>query len=565
MSQIDDLVNDAEEAYNLGDKGLSLKIYEKVDKLKGEMEKDQNRKWSDVPREFLGNFPMNALNVAKESIEPLFHPIESAQSMLDLGNAAFQKSMPQPVVDVLHKLVPSTKDNPEKLDAAWQSIKDNYGSEQAWKKSLAENPAGVVANLFSIVQPARLAAAKYAPNSRLLNRALDVASENDPTVAPYAFVRNLKDPLGNLTASTLGTHTGVGDVPIREAYQAGYSGGEPLDALTRHMRQSEGTSLTEPVDVLTQSLKNMRSKTSDDYMAGMNQIRGNESFQQLFDRYHPLDFVPVEQAARGALNIKKYNGFDKNPNLQTQRNAIMDAMQRWKDEQQPTSMQRLQGVPRGKDFRNVTGFDALKQGIYELGDWNNPRDPSTMMASNVSNAIKDEIAKQSHDYGWLMRDQARRINEANDIEKTFNLKPNTKDETQLTKAQGLTRNNVNTAYGLRMDKLKELEPYGAENVLPMLSGQALSQYAPRGLARVGATSVGSYMAGGIPATMAELLLSSPRIIGESAVKAGQAARYGEKGLNAYKNALSSAGIDQRLLNNYMYQVQNAQDASEEDQ
>ena len=299
-----------------------------------------------------------------------------------------------------------------------------------FKKTLATHPARVAADLATFIQPARLLTK---------NKALSALSNLDPSVAPFAAVGKLKEPISNLTASALGTHTGVGDVPIREAYQAGYGGGDPLNALTRHMRKEEGTSLTEPVDVLTQSLKNMRGKTSEDYLAGMNQIRGNESFQQLFDRYQPLDFVPVEQAARGALNIKKYNGFDKNPNLQTQRNAIMDAMQRWKDEQQPTSMQRLQGVPRGKDFRNVSGFDALKQGIYELGDWNNPRDPSTMMASNVSNAIKDEIAKQSHDYGWLMRDQARRIREADDIEKTFNLKPNTK--LWLKKGIALSKNS----------------------------------------------------------------------------------------------------------------------------
>jgi hypothetical protein len=249
--------------------------------------------------------------------------------------------------------------------------------------------------------------------------------------------------------------------------------------------------------------------------------------------------------------------------LQTQRDAISDAIQRWKDEQQPTPMQSLQGLP-GKDFRNVTGFDALKQGIYELGDWNNPRDPSTMMASNVSNAIKDEIAKQSHDYGWLMRDQAQRIRDANDIERTFNLSPAAREETKANKAQGLTRNNVNTSYGLRMDKLRELEPYGAENVLPMLSGQALSPNAPRGIARAGAgmSSIGAYLAGGVPLTMLDLALSSPRIVGEGAIKAGQAARYGKKGLNAIKAGLDSGGIDPKFLMNEMYQIEKAKEAED---
>jgi len=519
----------------------------------------KKREWSDVPSEAVGNIVPSSIGVVEDTVQPFFHPIDTAQAALDLGNAAIQKVLPKSAIDLMYKINPETTKNPEKLLAVGRYFQDRFGSEDAWKESLAKDPVGVAADLMSVLQPTRLIAKGSVPNR--VQRVLDVASEFDPTSAPITLLERAAKPVGNFAAATLGKTTGVGDVPIKEAFQAGYEGGEPLEALTRHMR--DNADIMEPVDVLTQSLKNMRNKTSQDYQAGMNQIRGNESFQKLFDRYHPLDFIPVEQAARGALNIKKYEGFDKNPNLQSQRDAISDAIQRWKDEQLPTPMQSLRGLP-GKDFKNVTGFDALKQGIYELGDWNNPRDPSTMMASNVSNAIKDEIAKQSHDYGWLMRDQAQRIREANDIERTFNLSPAAREETKANKAQGLTRNNVNTSYGLRMDKLRELEPYGAENVLPMLSGQALSPNAPRGIARAGAgmSSIGAYLAGGVPLTMLDLALSSPRIVGEGAIKAGQATRYGKKGLNAIKAGLDAGGIDSKFLMNEMYQLQKAQEAEE---
>jgi hypothetical protein len=51
-------------------------------------------------------------------------------------------------------------------------------------------------------------------------------------------------------------------------------------------------------------------------------------------------------------------------------------------------------------------------------------------------------------------------------------------------------------------------------------------------------------------------------MGEAAIKAGQASNYVKGGLDAYKAALDKAGIDQLYANNYMYQLQKAQDATE---
>jgi hypothetical protein len=51
-------------------------------------------------------------------------------------------------------------------------------------------------------------------------------------------------------------------------------------------------------------------------------------------------------------------------------------------------------------------------------------------------------------------------------------------------------------------------------------------------------------------------------MGEAAIKAGQASNYVKGGLDAYKAALDRAGIDQLFANNYMYQLQKAQDATE---
>ena len=82
------------------------------------------------------------------------------------------------------------------------------------------------------------------------------------------------------------------------------------------------------------------------------------------------------------------------------------------------------------------------------------------------------------------------------------------------------RNNVNTNYGNRLEMLKNLDP----DLLPAIAGQALSSPTPRGLQGVGAGSVAAYGSLVDPTLLAGLPLQSPRLVGETALKAGQLSR-----------------------------------------
>ena len=84
------------------------------------------------------------------------------------------------------------------------------------------------------------------------------------------------------------------------------------------------------------------------------------------------------------------------------------------------------------------------------------------------------------------------------------------------------RNNVNTAYGNRLELLNKLDP----ELLPDLSGQALSEIAPRGLQRAvgGSTAALAFVE---PTFLLGLPFQSPRLVGETALKIGQAQRLGQ--------------------------------------
>lgn len=552
MSELDDLKRDAERAIELGDKDLALRLYRKIDQSSGSTDKlsssdlDKTTEWSSVPSEAVRNIVPSGINVAKETLESIIHPIDTAQSVLDLGNAALQKILPDSVREIMYKINPDTAKNPDKLLAAASYFKNRYGTEEGWKDAISKDPSGVVADMFSVLQPARALAKGRVPIG--VEKALEVAGNLDPTVLTTKALEKVPVITGKSASTVLGKTTGAGSIPVEEAFKAGQEGGDKLAVLTEQMR-GKGD-ISEPIDVLKSSLKNMRNANTADYTREMDILRQDKT---------PLNLAPIEDSIKNALSIKKYEGFDKDPALQSTRNDILNAIKEFKEAQRPNALQRMQGNVRPNDLNTVAGFDALKQRISSIADWNEPRSPATIMASNVTNAIKDEIAKQSDDYARIMADYAKRETEAKDIEKTFSLSKKAREETQANKAQGLTRDNVNTSYGLRLQKAKALEPYGAENLLPMLSGQSLSSWSPRGLAGgVMAATAGAGLSTLNPWIVPALAIESPRLIGETAVKAGQASRLGKAGLGALKKALEAGDIDKRMLTNLMYQTQNLQ-------
>ena len=95
------------------------------------------------------------------------------------------------------------------------------------------------------------------------------------------------------------------------------------------------------------------------------------------------------------------------------------------------------------------------------------------------------------------------------------------------------------------------------------SGQAASAWLPRGLQGLAsATDLGAAITFKNPYLAFAVPFQSPRLMGEAAIKAGQASNYTRGALKAYQDALDSAGIDQRFANNLMYHLQKNREESE---
>lgn len=94
-----------------------------------------SRNWASVPGEAVSNIPPSAGRLAKGIVAPIIHPVETIEGLSRMMRGGFGIS-------------------PEEKPA-WEATKqffvDRYGSEEALKKTIAEDPVGFVTDVSTIL------------------------------------------------------------------------------------------------------------------------------------------------------------------------------------------------------------------------------------------------------------------------------------------------------------------------------------------------------------------------------------------------------------------------------
>jgi hypothetical protein len=305
-----------------------------------------------------------------------------------------------------------------------------------------------------------------------------------------------------VTSNVLGFTTGTGAESISQAYKSGKTGGEKGRVFIENFRQEV------PVDLVLQDAKaalaEMKANKAADYVSSKQGWAADTT---------RLDFAPIEQAFQSLeSSLKEGKKWKIGTAEQTKVNEVKQAINDWK---------------RTPSLHTTVGLDALKQRIDAIY----PESPKQSQAQRVitgsSKAVKDTIIKQAPDYANAMKDYETMSSTIRDIESALSLGNKASKDTALRKLQSLTRNNVQTNYGGRLDMARQLEKVGGENIMPAVSGQALSSLLPRGLVGqgVGASGVIGAIGGALsPKVLLGLPISSPRIVGEAAYATGKALR-----------------------------------------
>lgn len=304
------------------------------------------------------------------------------------------------------------------------------------------------------------------------------------------------------TKNALGLSTGVGTRPLEEAYKAGKAGGKTAETFLKNMRPNGNTQIDDVLAAAKDNLAVMNAAKQAEYRSGMVDIKNDKTI---------LDLAGVDGAIKKSMDMVSFKGQVKNAKAADVVQKISDEVQAWKN---------LDPV----EYHTPEGLDALKQKVAGIVE-EIPLEQKTSrkVAAQIRDSIKDEISKQAPTYEKVMKDYHEASKIVEELQKTFSLNPKASADTAMRKLQSLMRNNVSTNYGQRLKLAQELEQAGGNEFMPALAGQALNEWTPRGIQRAAVMPGGlaAFSFGGVPAAAATAALSSPRLIGEAAYKAGQ--------------------------------------------
>jgi hypothetical protein len=224
-----------------------------------------------------------------------------------------------------------------------------------------------------------------------------------------------------------------------------------------------------------------------------------------------LDFDNINDALIKADEMGRYRGQVVNPKVAEYIAQAEKTVQDWK-------------ALSPAEYHTPEGMDALKKSIGGILE-NIPFEQRTARnaVGDIYTAIKQSIAKQAPTYNNVMKNYSEGLDAASELKRTLSLKENNTADTALRKLQSVMRNDVNTNYGNRVNYAQMLEEASGKPIMSELAGQSLSSFTPRGLQKLSATGLGGASVYN-PSLLPLVVGSSPRLMGEATVLAGQAAR-----------------------------------------
>jgi hypothetical protein len=445
----------------------------------------------DVAAGAIRNFPSSFMGLVSNLATAVTSPVQTAKSVLDLGAGILQAVLPESLVQAVGEDKPSR----EVARKVGDFYVERYGSVEGAKRAIAEDPAGVLADAATVLYGAGGALRTVPGASQAAATTQRIGAAIDPLAAATRGV-------GAVVPQVLGMTTGAGGEAIRQAFEAGRTGGER----GRMFRENISGAVPQE-NVLTaakQNLAVLRNVKSDQYRSGMVDIAKDKTV---------LSFNGIDKALSKAEKRTKF------------KNRVTDQIAFDRITEAKTIVDDWKGLDPAQ-YHTPEGMDALKQSIGAILEGLDPKTNAYNTINDVYGSIKSEIVKQAPVYANVMSDYTKATDQIREIEKALSLGNKASADTAMRKLQSLMRDNVQTNYGQRVSLAKQLEQQGGQMMMPGIAGQALQSIVPRGMSQVTGGGLTGYLGfqGMLPQAAATAAMSSPRLMGEAAYGAGLAAR-----------------------------------------
>ncbi len=505
---------------------------------------DTEMGWGETLLEGAEAFPRSTLGVAGDVYDAVTSPIETGKSIIKLLSGGLQNILGDDISNFINEkgqmigLGDDSADS-EMANAFGKHYSDKYGSIDSIKNAIATDPASVLGDAASILMGGGAAISKIghigkAPKVKTTG---DTISKTAQYVDPLSLTAKAIGGTGYLGSQVAkhgaGVASGVGTIPLEQAYKAGIRGGDIQEMFMANLKGD--IPMDHALEIAKSSLDKMKMQKQEQYRKNQENWKGDTS---------QLSFNDIDKALAKAKGMVGFKGQTLNNVAKNILDELRNTIAEWKKLDPET-------------YHTPEGMDALKQQVWskmENIDFNNNR--ANAVAKHVYHSIKNTIAKQSPSYSKAMKEYTESSELINEIQKALSLGDKASVDTALRKLQSLMRDNVNTNYGNRLGLAKKLEEAGGTEFMPGLAGQTLKQVEPRGLAR--ATTLPT--AGGAAlydplAGITALGLSSPRLTGTTANLAGQIMGKAKKARD--KVPVTDEGM--RGLLNFLYQSQQFQE------
>jgi hypothetical protein len=441
--------------------------------------------WSDVPGEAMRNLVPSAKSTALGMVEPFLNPRQTARTIYDIGAGLASKA----------KGAIGVKNAPEDeatVNAIGEFYKQRYGSEEGFKRALAEDPVGVMADMSAIVGGGGMALAK-APG--MAGRIGEMAMTAGKAIQPVNVAATAASPAIGLGMKGLNyglsLKSGAPLATLKEAYKAGKKGSEPF--------WSQLTGEGDPAEIVTkahEAVDQLAKQRRDNYLSSMKDMAISQA---------PIDYTPINQALVDAFKEVRHGKKTYRPEAEAMLNRLGKEIVSW---------QRTPNEPN-VNYHNIEGVDKLKQLVGEMRSGVQPGSPADKAATQIYNAIKNTLAKQDPNYLAAMGDYSEASDLLKQLKTTLSVNPKASVDTTLRKLL-LTQKQVDGGKARLLDELKTIDPDIAE----MIAGHVLHPLTPIGLrGNVGAALSVAHGAGAVHGALdpvsaiAGAAAGSPRVVG----------------------------------------------------
>jgi hypothetical protein len=489
----------------------------------------------------VGNVPSSFVNFIKNLGTAIMHPIKTSEG---LGSAIIGGSE-----EGFSKLLGKNDSNPDQYETAFNSLasalKNRYGSLDNLTRTSVNDPFGLGADIFAILSGGATIADTFSGASKL-NAATDAARASGASAADLAGVpakagasgaldtavstvakpvTSIPKVLGNATSQLLGAGTGAGASSVKTMFSSGANTGSISDAATAAMRGK--TTPESVVQTAQDAVQTIADNRRTAYMAQLKDIGGNTK---------SLDISPIQTSVQknlanfgikinedGTLDFSR-SSIANNGTARADIQGIYDTVKNW-------------GTQSGD--RTAIGLDTLKK---QLADFYSPSGGARAFVQSVKGVVSNILSKQVPGYSDMTRGYQEVSDLLDEIKSATGVGTNSNIDTVFSKLTNAMRSDNQ----LRLDIIKQMTNAGDESDLEdKIAGINMKSLVPKGLFGKGVDFMAiTGLFGGIlkPETIAIMLSSSPRIVGEFVHALGVSSNYATKLANFINKVAKAASI-----------------------